>query len=162
VDRLTDVARAFGIPAALLAIDGDLRGFGLQPDRTPWTVAVERPDPAKRRPYAILALHEAAVATSGDYRHRVDVGGRYLSHTIDPKRGGPLPDSPASVSVIAETCMAADAWATALMVKGRLAGAELARKLCLNALFVEREGDELRQTRVGPLFERHASSGQVG
>lgn len=157
VDRLTDVARSFGIPAALLAIDGEVRGFGLQPDGSPWSVAVERPDPAERAPCAILALHDAAVATSGDYRHRVAVGGRHLSHTMDPSRGGPLAHPPASVTVVAETCMMADAWATALMVKGRLEGAEFARRLGLDALFIEREGDELCQTGVGPLFEPHAA-----
>ena len=74
VDRLAEVARGFGIPAALVAIDGELRALGLQPDGTAWTVAIERPDPAVRAPYAILALQDAAVATSGDYRHWVDVG----------------------------------------------------------------------------------------
>ena len=129
VDRLAEVAERFGIPGALLAIDGELRALGLQPDGRPWSVAVERPAPLVRTPCAILALHDAAVATSGDYRHWIEVGGRRLSHTMDPRRGGPLPTSPASVTVAAETCMAADAWSTALMVKGSLDGVEIARKL---------------------------------
>ncbi len=152
VDRLTAVARGFGIPAALLSIDGELRGYGLQPNGKPWVVAVEAPNPDERRPAAILDLHDAAVATSGDYRHTIHVGGRDLSHTMDPARGGPLPESPASVTVLAETCMMADAWATALMVKGPVEGAVLARKMGLNALFFERQGDGIRQTPVGPLF----------
>ena len=153
VDRLTEIAKRFGIPAALLAIDGELRAFGLQPDGAPWTIGIERPDRATRSVYAVLALHDAAVATSGDYRHWVDVGGRRLSHTMDPHRGGPLQASPASVTVIAETCMAADAWATALMVKGSLDGGTIAHRLKLDALFLDREGEHLRQTQVGQLFE---------
>lgn len=158
VDRLTDVARRFQISAALLSIDGELRGIGLQPDGTPWSIAIEVPDYTVRTPLTILTLHDAAIATSGDYRHWIDVGPKRLSHTMDPVRGGPLAQSPASVTVIAETCMAADAWATALMVKGSSEGAELARQMGLNAMFVEREGDGLRQTAVGSLF----SSGSVG
>ncbi|MGA0563770.1 FAD:protein FMN transferase [Ancylobacter sp. VNQ12] len=155
VDRLAEVVRAFGISGALVAIDGELRAIGLQPDGEPWAVAVERPDPEARAPHAILALQDAAVATSGDYRHRVDVGGRHLSHTMDPVRGGPLAASPASVTVVAATCMAADAWATALMVRGSRDGAELARRQQLDALFIDRDGDQLRETRIGPLFENH-------
>jgi FAD:protein FMN transferase len=48
--------------------------------------------------------------------------------------------------------MAADAWATALMVLGRSDGQGLARRIGLDALFVEREGDGLRLTPVGRLF----------
>ncbi|WP_029057601.1 FAD:protein FMN transferase [Stappia stellulata] len=153
VDRLAEVARAFAIPGALLAIDGELRALGTQPDGAPWTVAIEDPDPLARKPCAILALEDAAIATSGDYRHFVEVGGKRLSHTMDPKRGGPLAHAPASVTVVADTCMAADAWATALMVKGRLEGARIAGKLTLDALFIDRDGDRLRKTPVGPLFQ---------
>ncbi|MCZ4288630.1 FAD:protein FMN transferase [Hoeflea alexandrii] len=153
VDRLTDVARRFQISDALLSIDGELRGIGLQPDGSPWSIAIEDPDYSARKAMAIVALEDAAVATSGDYRHWIDVGGKRLSHTMDPSRGGPLARSPASVTVFAETCMAADAWATVLMVKGSSEGVELARQMRLSALFVERDGNGLRQTPVGPLFE---------
>ena len=71
---------------------------------------------------------------------------------MDPARGGPLTRSPASVTVIAGTCIEADAWATALMVKGAGEGAEMARRLNLNALFIERDGAGLCQTGVGPLL----------
>jgi thiamine biosynthesis lipoprotein len=153
VDRLAEVATAFGITRALVSIDGELRAIGLQPDDTPWIAAIERPDPAHRAPHAILALEDAAVATSGDYRHWVAVGDRRLSHTMDPARGGPLGAPPASVTVVAATCMAADAWATALTVKGSLDGAAMARRQGLDALFIDYAGDALRETRVGPLFE---------
>ncbi len=153
VDRLAGVVAEFGIRAALLAIDGELRAVGLQPDGRPWAVAVERPDPNSRTPYALLELQDAAVATSGDYRHWVTVGERRLSHSMDPARGGPLTASPASVTVVCASCMQADAWATALMVAGSAAGADLARRHHLEALFLDRDGGRLVETRVGRLFD---------
>ena len=94
-----------------------------------------------------------AVATSGDYRHFVTVRGRRLSHTMDPKRGAPLLASPASVTVIAPTCAAADAWATALMVAGSDAGARMAEQAGLDALFLIRDDAGIVQSRtVGRLF----------
>ena len=161
VDRLAEVAAGFGISAALVAIDGELRAIGTQPDGEPWTIAIERPDPDTRAPHAVLTLQDAAVATSGDYRHWVAVGDRRLSHTMDPDRGGPLATPPASVTVVAATCMGADGWATALMVKGSLAGAELARKQGLDALFLDRDGDRLRETCVGRLFQTRPVAGRV-
>ena len=139
VDRLTQVLSAHGIRDALTGIDGEMRANGLRPDGSAWTIAVEAPERDRRAPHSILTLQDAAVATSGDYRHWVTVQGRHLSHTMDPARGAPLVDSPASVTVVAPTCALADAWATALMVKGVDAGADLARQAGLDALFLTRD-----------------------
>jgi len=152
VDRLAETLGDLGLQAGLLGIDGEMRALGLRPDGEPWTIAVEIPDYERRAPHSVLALQDAAVATSGDYRHWVEVHGRRLSHTMDPRRGAPLVASPASVTVIHETCMAADAWATALMVKGSVEGAQMARSFNLNALFIDRDAERLRETRVGRLF----------
>ncbi|SEN32351.1 thiamine biosynthesis lipoprotein [Gemmobacter aquatilis] len=158
VDRLAEVTRSFGLSAALLAIDGELRALGSQPDGSPWPIAVERPDYDARAALSLLALQDAAVATSGDYRHWVQVGGRRLSHTMDPRRGGPLLAPPASVTVVAPSCMLADAWATALMVLGCEAGATLAAAQGLDALFLIRDGDALRTVPVGQLFGAQAAA----
>jgi thiamine biosynthesis lipoprotein len=153
VDRLAGTLRAHGIDAGLVGIDGEMRALGLRPDGTAWTVAVEAPERDRRAPQSILALQDAAVATSGDYRHWVEVRGRRLSHTMDPARGAPLPMPPASVTVVAPTCAEADAWATALMVLGPEKGAALARERGLDALFLLREDDgRTSSVRVGPMF----------
>lgn len=153
VDRLAAVLAGFGITSALVGIDGEMRALGLRPDGTPWAIAVEAPDALRRAPQSVLALHDAAVATSGDYRHRVRVGGRQLSHTMDPATGAPLPAPPASVTVVAPSCAEADAWATALMVLGEERGEGCARRAGLDALILVRDGgDGLRPCKVGRLF----------
>lgn len=157
VDRLTEVLTDFGIISALVGIDGEMRALGLRPDGTPWTIAVEAPDMTRRTPHSILALQDAAVATSGDYRHWVNVQGRRLSHTMDPTKGAPLVAPSASVTVIAQTCAAADAWATALMVLGAKEGATVARQFRLDALFLLRDTmDSIRSLAVGRMFGQAA------
>ncbi|TDK41327.1 FAD:protein FMN transferase [Antarcticimicrobium luteum] len=157
-DRLAETLSAFGISSALVGIDGEMRAMGLPPDGAPWTIAVEAPDPSRRAPHSVLALEVAAIATSGDYRHWVEVQGRRLSHSMDPARGAPLAASPASVTVLAPTCAKADAWATALMVLGLDKGAALARAQGLDALFLTREGAAIRTHGIGPLFAPSAMS----
>lgn len=143
VDRLVEVLTKRGIKHALCAIDGEVRALGTQADGCPWSVAIERPDSHERSAYSVLALEDAAVATSGDYRHFVSVKGHRLSHTIDPCRGSPLVNAPASVSVVAQTCMLADAMATALMVMGQDIGLVHADQNAISTLFIIRKDNSL-------------------
>jgi len=152
VDRLAETTCRFGIGSALFSIDGELRALGEQPGGEPWAVAVELPDPNIRAGHSVIALREASVATSGDYRHFVMLGTKRLSHTMDPRHGGPVENPPASVTVVAKCCMAADAMATALTVMGVERGAAFAREGGIDALFLSRVGGGLKATGVGPLF----------
>ena len=153
VDRLAATLIEHGFDAGLVGIDGEMRALGLRPDGTPWTIAVEAPDAERRTAHSILVLEDAAVATSGDYRHWVEVQGHRLSHTMDPRRGAPLITAPASVTVVARSCAEADGWATALMVLGPDQGAALAREFGLDALFLLRDkGGQYRSVSVGTLF----------
>ncbi len=159
-DRLAETLRDHGIAAALVGIDGEMRATGLRLDGEAWSIAVEAPDADRRTPHSILGLHDAAVATSGDYRHWVEVQGRRLSHTMDPKRGAPLVASPASVTVVARTCAEADAWATALMVLGPEKGVRFAEEHGLDALFLLRNDDgSARGVGVGRLFSGEPQRG---
>ncbi|WP_058913163.1 FAD:protein FMN transferase [Entomohabitans teleogrylli] len=161
-DRLMETLAAFGIESGLVGIDGELRAQGLRPDNQAWTIAIEAPDPNCRATHSILTLQDAAVATSGDYRHWVNVQGYRLSHTMDPQRGAPLVSPPASVTVVAPTCTEADAWATALMVAGPETGERLARQQGLSALFLMRDNaGKIASRGCGPLFEHPQSSGHI-
>lgn len=66
------------------------------------------------------------MATSGDYRNYFEENGVRYSHTIDPETGYPIKHKLASVTVIAKSCMLADALATAITVMGPEKGLEFA------------------------------------
>ncbi|CAJ5277712.1 FAD:protein FMN transferase [Burkholderia pseudomallei] len=149
VDELARVLDRHGIGAWLVGIDGELRVRGCKPDGSPWAIALEAPDYDRRGAMGAIDLVDAAVATSGDYRHWADFGGERLSHTMDPRAGAPLRGDIASVTVVAPTCTDADAYATALMVLGAQAGRAHAERHGLDALFVVRDGDALRTIGCG-------------
>lgn len=149
VDALARVLQAHGIGHWLVGIDGELRAHGGKPDGTAWAIALEAPDDARRAAMAVIELGDAAIATSGDYRHCTTVQGQRLSHTMDPRTQAPLVDAPASVTVIAPSCMDADAYATALMVLGEADGRALAQRLGLDTLVVRREAGGLRTSGTG-------------
>ncbi|MBW6505789.1 MAG: FAD:protein FMN transferase [Rhodobacteraceae bacterium] len=149
VDALARVMAAWGIADYLVGIDGEMRAGGTKPGGVPWSVAIEAPDYDAPGVAGTVALHDRAIATSGDTRNFVRVGTARVGHTMHPARAAPLQNGVAAVSVLAATCAAADAWATALMVLGEQAGAALAQRQGLDALFQMRVGKGLRRIGVG-------------
>jgi len=94
----------------------------------------------------VLPLSGQSIATSGDYRTYWEHAGRRIHHEIDPRTRAPAAHRLASVSVLHDECMAADAWATALFVLGPERGREVAEAERLAALFIVREpGGALRE-----------------
>lgn len=115
VDLIVRTLREHGIPDALVEIGGELSGHGVKPDGTPWWVTVDR-GTTNHAPL-IVALHGLAIATSGCERNFASAGVIY-SHTVDPRTGRPVDNGMVTATVLHESCMQADAYATALMVMG--------------------------------------------
>lgn len=149
VDELARVLSEHGIGSWLVGIDGEMRACGSKPDGSPWAIALEAPDYERHAAMGVIELSNAAIATSGDYRHWADIDGARVSHTMDPRTGAPLCSSVASATVIAPTCADADAYATALLVLGAQAGRDYAQRRRLDALVVVRDGDALRTIGTG-------------
>lgn len=153
VDALATLLRERGIQNFLVELGGEIHADGSRADGTPWQVAVEDPQALSARSFdTIVALRDAGLGTSGDYRAGFDYAGRHYPHTIDPRTGEPVQHRLAAVTVIAPTTMAADARAAALLVLGPDAGMEFARRHGLAAVFTLRtpSGSERRTT---PAFE---------
>lgn len=139
VDRVSAVLTALGLPDHLVEIGGELRGAGLKPEGQPWWVDLEPPSADCGLAPVRIALHGLSVATSGDYRKFFDeADGPRRSHTIDPRTRRPIEHGLASVTVVHDSAMWADGWATALMVLGPEDGLALAERLGLAALLVRR------------------------
>ncbi len=142
VDQVAGWLEAQGIDRYLVEIGGEIRVAGLNPRNEPWRIAVERPQAGERAAEVAVTLHNAAVATSGDYRNFFEVDGVRYSHTIDPRTGAPVRHDLVSVTVIHESATMADAWATALTVLGSEQALATALNEELAVYFISRDGDE--------------------
>jgi thiamine biosynthesis lipoprotein len=145
VDQIAELVRSAGFSDFLVEIGGELRAHGQKAPGIPWRIAIEQPSYETRVVQRIIALQDVAMATSGDYRNFFTDDGQRYSHTIDPETGRPVRHRLASVTVLAEECATADAWATALLALGEQHGPDLADAQGLRALFIVRAGKELRE-----------------
>jgi len=122
VDAVGRLIEGWGVRNYFVEIGGEVRTRGEHPERRRWRIGIERPsDDPSRAPeiQSVLALGDAALATSGDYRnYRLGTAGRKIAHILDPRTGYPVTSPLASVSVLARDAMTADAYATAFMVMG--------------------------------------------
>jgi thiamine biosynthesis lipoprotein len=152
VDSAALALEALGVARYMVEAGGEIRTRGRNAEGRPWQIAVERPDAWPQQVHRIVPLQGLAMATSGDYRNFWEVDGRRYCHEIDPRARAPIANRVASVSVVHEECMFADAMATALIVLGLERGLALAREQRLAALFIVREpGGALRDV-ASPAF----------
>lgn len=107
-DEMLRVLRDLGVQRALVAAGGDIVAGDPPPGAKGWRVGVRG---------GVLDLANGAVSTSGDSEQFVEIAGTSYSHIVDPRTGLALVGS-IQVSVTAPTGIVADAWATALRVKG--------------------------------------------
>lgn len=153
VDRIAGFLADSGIASYLIETGGELRGAGFKPDAHPWWVGIEQPPGFESCPETIVACFGISIATSGDYRRYFEQGGRRYSHTIDPRTGYPVRHNLASVTVLHESCMSADALSTALTVLGPEDGFSFATRHNLAAHFLERAP---QRERLTPAFAEMA------
>lgn len=139
VDLAIERLQTLGVEACFIEIGGEARGLGCKPDGQPWWCLVAPPRVENHGlPPTVAAACDLALATSGNgLRRRVLPGGE-IGHILSPRLDAPTDPALESVTVLARSCMEADAWATALFLLGAEAGRALAAEHDLAALFVER------------------------
>ncbi len=123
VDVIVDFLERKGIENYMVEVGGEVRARGVNTDNEVWKIGIDKPSEEideENRFQVIIALKDAALATSGNYRKFwVDEAtGLKYAHTINPFTGFPAKNRLLSVSIIAPHAMDADAYATLCMVKG--------------------------------------------
>ena len=154
VDVIAGLLEDAGVERFLVEIGGELRARGTNARGIPWQVGIEVPDGTRRGiARQAIGLETGAVATSGDYRNFFTVDGVRYSHTIDPATGRPVGHDVASVTVVHESAMWADGWATALNVLGAERGLPIAEARDLPVSFVLYGDDGLDETASAPFAD---------
>ncbi len=144
-DKAVAAIKAKGIKAALVAIAGDIRGFGLSTSGNPWKVGVQnpRPDTASDKPWediiATLQLQDSAVSTSGDYQRFFIQDGKRYHHILSTETGFPADSNLVSVSVIAPEGYLSDSLSTAIFILGADKGLALLKSKGYGGVLVTRD-----------------------
>ena len=151
VDKAVKLMQQRGYKDFLVDIGGEVRTCGTKHGK-PWRIGVQVPtadsDGAIASNYD-FPLSDKAIATSGNYRNYHEKDGKRFSHIINPTTGYSERSDLLSVSVIADDCTTADAYATALMVMGRekaLQWLQTHSELAAYLIYYEADGFKVART----------------
>jgi thiamine biosynthesis lipoprotein len=140
VDRAVDVLKKKGIQSGLVAIAGDIRGFG---PRT-WNIGIRNPRAAEDNDdlMASVKIKDEAISTSGDYERFFIKEGVKYHHLLDPTTGLPAKGT-WSVSVIAKEAVLTDGFSTGVFVMGPEKGPGFLEESGMEGLIVTDSGEVL-------------------
>ena len=154
-DLIAAMLRRNGADGGMVEIGGEIVVFGDSPRGGEWRLQVDAPvedgdsAPIHRR-LEVIEVADCGVATSGNYRNYHQSSKGRVGHTIDPQTGFPVVSPILSVTVIAQTCAEADAWATAAMASPTVAFADsILSAANLRAILVIRRGASLEASVEG-------------
>jgi thiamine biosynthesis lipoprotein len=121
-DVVANLLREQGCENLLVDIGGEVVMQGLNDRGQAWRVGISKPKidatGMENELQEVIESTQLCMATSGNYLQYYFVDGQRRSHTIDPRSGRPVEHSLLSATVVANSCMRADALATACMVLG--------------------------------------------
>ncbi len=121
VDKVAEYLVKKGYKDCVVDIGGEIVAKGKKYHDQEWNIGLQTPTRTRdgeMRAEETFHLRDRAVATSGNYRNYFEENGQRYAHIINPKTGRPEKSKLLSVTVIADHCVEADAYATAFMVMG--------------------------------------------
>jgi thiamine biosynthesis lipoprotein len=141
VDLAVESLKKEGILSGLVSIAGDIRTFGMKPDKRPWIIGIKNPRQTgeKDELVAKIRLSEKAISTSGDYeRYFISEDMRY-HHLLDPKTGMPTSGC-RSVSIVTDRAVDTDAFSTAIFILGAVKGMKVVKEMGMDAMIIDSSG----------------------
>ena len=128
VDKISATFFSKGIDKFLVNAGGDIY-CNYAKNGEGWTIGIQ--SPKNDNVFRVVKISKKAIATSGDYENVVveNETERLLSHIVNPRKKTVLEERQVSFTVIADTCVRADALATGMMAMGKAKAIELANSL---------------------------------
>ena len=143
VDRAIEILDSLGIENALINLGGEIGVLGVGSNGRSWRVGVQHPRLPSNHLGVVNEIEGQYVATSGDYERFFIKNGRRYHHILNPATGFPATEyGVMSTTVIASSCLMADAMATAAFVLGPELGIRFLERMGAEGLIVYATGGD--------------------
>ncbi len=139
-DRIAEMltGRVYG---AIISLGGNVYVSGDKPNGQPNIIGIRDPWGGMNDIMGRVFTKNTSVVTSGTYERFFEKDGVTYHHILDPKTGSSAVSDLVSATFVMPNSMAADALATACIVKGLDWSLQFAEEHGLDAIFITRDGE---------------------
>lgn len=158
-DLIAELLERHGVNNYMVEIGGEIHVKGYNAKNNDWSIGISKPifdsTCMNNELQTVIHLNKGSVATSGNYHKFHIVNGEKIGHEISPITGYPTANSLLSATVVTESCIDADAYATAFMVMGLDKSLELCKKTKkIEAYFIYLDNNNIKDTYT-PGFKQY-------
>lgn len=144
VDKAYHLLKQAGCQDFCINGAGDVRVSSSVWAPRPWKIAIRNPFSKENISAGMITVSNDAVATSGDYERYFNYNGKKYHHIIDA-RSSSIRNDVSGVTVIADSTLLADTYATTIMTLGCEAGEEFLRcRRDVKGLIISSAGSVIR------------------
>lgn len=153
-DQVEVILQDAGVTQAIINLGGNVKVIGEKEDKTPFKIGVQNPFDERNDYIGILSVSDQTIVTSGDYERYFEEDGLRYHHIFDRETGYPKVTDVASVTVVTDRSIDADALSTILFVKGVASGLELVHQLDrIECIYVMKNKDVILSSEaLGSVF----------
>ena len=138
-DVVEKVLKENGIKHAIIDLGGNILTVGSKPDGSFWRVGVQNPLSPRGDYLGIVSVKEKSVVTSGIYERFFIKNGKRYHHIMNTKTGYPVDNELASVSIVTDVSMNADALAKAFCMGVKAGLSFIEKQKDAEAIFVTKD-----------------------
>jgi FAD:protein FMN transferase len=138
-DRAVEEMKRAGATGGVVALSGDIKTFGVLPDRKGFPVGIRHPR-QEGSFLTIVELKDEAISTAGDYERFFERNGVRYHHILDPQTLQPA-RACQSVTIVAKEGTVADGLDTGIFVLGPERGMDLVERVPdVEAIIIDHDG----------------------
>ncbi|MDE6983414.1 MAG: FAD:protein FMN transferase [Lachnospiraceae bacterium] len=144
-DQLKAYLVSEGVESGIISLGGNVLLIGSKPDRTPFTVGIQKPFGAPNETITTAQKSDISVVSSGCYERYFIVDDnekdkRIYHHILDTKTGSPVWNDLFGVTIFSDSSMEGDALSTCCYILGLEKGMEYIRGMeNVEAVFVTKD-----------------------
>lgn len=116
-DEAVRILKENGVKHAIVNLGGNVFVMNSKTDGEPWRVGIQNPFEPRGNSIGFVNAVNKTVVTSGIYERYFEKDGKKYHHILNPKTGYPMDNSLASVTVIRDVSIDADALTKAIFYK---------------------------------------------
>ncbi|MDF2674185.1 MAG: putative thiamine biosynthesis protein [Clostridiales bacterium] len=139
-DEVKKILKDNGVKSAIINLGGNVLTIGENTQGRPWRVGIQNPDATRGDYVGTVQVTDQTIVTSGIYERYFVADSKHYHHMLNPFDGYPFENNLASVTIITDVSMVADAFSTSVFGKGLDEGMQyVSEQKNMEAIFVTRD-----------------------